>query len=410
NGAALQAGQLVVDRQAPGVGQRAEQGEGDGDHQHRGGDVGALQRLHPVAGTQGRQGVAGGMDGAHGGAGHGDNPVRGQAVLADAQGQAPGGDADQRHQQHRGDAHGPAQGQRRQVLRLAVLIGGVDQQDQGAGGGQHQGGGAAGAPQAVEARERQGGEEAEGQHRHHRQQPRQQHQGDQANAADQAVAHVGQVHGQGEDDAGHRNPEPVVTDQILEEGQADDPEQGRAEEQDDPEHAGEAQRQGQLHPSLPGGVEIGGVRRQQSPGAVGRGDQVVRDEQGRGADEQQKRRRERQFALARGLLTDVIPAEEGQHGGGGDAPDQQGAAAQAPDPRQQQDGDEGGDQQQGREGQRVRARPSRAISGPVQGEQRQALDEADGQPDQAEAAGRGRGFRRGIVDDVGHWLGPPAPI
>ena len=116
-----------------------------------------------------------------------------------AQGQAPDGDDDQRRDQDGGDAHGDAQHGGRAVVGLSVLIGGVDEDDQGGGGGQDQGGAAAGVPQAAKAGEGQGGEEAGGQHGHDQQQPGQQHQADGADAPDQAVAHVRQMHRRGED-------------------------------------------------------------------------------------------------------------------------------------------------------------------------------------------------------------------
>jgi len=52
-------------------------------------------------------------------------------MLADAQGQPPYRDQDQRRQQDGGDPHGDAQHDRRQIVLAPILIGGVDQDDQG---------------------------------------------------------------------------------------------------------------------------------------------------------------------------------------------------------------------------------------------------------------------------------------
>ena len=172
---AFQPGDLIHDRQAGGVQRRAEQQEDDAHGQEGGPDVGALQRAHPVAlapeGAEGSPAVAGGIGDTDEGAGGGDDPVRGQAILADAQRQAEDGEHDQRGKQDCGDPHGEAQHQRRQVVGAAVLIGGVDEDDQGGGCGEHQGGGIAGLPQGLKTGEGQGGEEAGGQHRHDQQQP-----------------------------------------------------------------------------------------------------------------------------------------------------------------------------------------------------------------------------------------------
>ena len=300
-------------------------------------------------------------------------------MLADTEAEPPDGNQDQRCEKNRRHAHGDAQRPGRQVVRTAVLIGGVDQDDQRSGGRQDQGRGAAGVPEAVQTGEGQGGEESPDQHGQDQQQPGQQHQGDGAHAPDQAVADIRQLDGRGEGEARQRQRKPGLLQEIAEEAQADDVEQRRAKEQQQPEGPREGDRQGQLDPGHPSDVEIGGIGGEQTPLKVRRDDQMMGDEQGRCPEGHQAEGQLR--ALAGGLAGDVVQGQQRKDGSGDGGPDPEGPQPQ-PTHRGEQDQRqvEGHDQQWTEHGRLGRGPGGRAALGRLeQPVERHALDQPDAQ-------------------------------
>ncbi|MNS91953.1 hypothetical protein D3C72_1260660 [compost metagenome] len=128
------------------------------------------------------------------------------------------------------------------------------------------------------------------------------------------------MHGDGEDQAGDGDGEPFLADQVGQEAEPDDAEQGGAQKQQQPEGPGEAQGQDQLHPGLPRRVEI--VVEVGDPAAAcdGRNDQVVRDEQGGGAEGDDGEAQIGRAEIVRRLLGRIVPAQQGQDRGGDHAP------------------------------------------------------------------------------------------
>ena len=175
-----------------------------------------------------------------------------------------GGDQRQRQGKDSGEAAGQAQDLGRQPFGVAVLIRGIDQDDQRRGGHQQKRGGVTEAPQRAETGERQAGKEARNDQGDQRQQPGQQGQSQRARAAHQGRANVGQVQGAGRRHGGDRNGEPFVLDQPSEKFQLDQCEQARAQPQQQPEGADKGAAQGQLHRHLPGDIEMGGITRPQA--------------------------------------------------------------------------------------------------------------------------------------------------
>ena len=151
--------------------------------------------------------------------------------------------------------------------------------------------------------------------------------------------------GDGEDQEGDGDGEPGLAQQVLEEAQADDLEQGRTQQEQDPEGTGEAERHGQLDPGLPGGVEIGWKARNAAALEIGRSDQMVADEQGGGREQDHRRGQVDLIVQGIGALAgDVVQAQQGEGHARDGGPDRQGDGAQAADPGQQDQRQEGDDQ------------------------------------------------------------------
>ena len=210
--------------------------------------------------------------------------------------------------------------------------------------------------------------------------------------------------GDGEDQEGDGDGEPGLAQQVLEEGEADDLEQGRTQQKQDPEGGGEGERHGQLHPGLPGGVEIGWKARDAAALEIGRGNQMVADEQGGGREQDHGRGQVDLIVQGPGALTgDVVQAQQGEGDTGDDGPDCQGEGAQAAYASQQHQRQEADDEQKRAEqqgfgrgptdlatqafiGGAAQIRPR--LDGPVQPVEAEALEQADADPDRAQ---QGRG-------------------
>ena len=225
------------------------------------------------------------------------------------------------------------------------------------------------------------------------------------------------MRGGGEDHRGDGDREPFPADQIAEEVEPNDLEQGRAEEQQQPEGDGEADRQRQLHSGLPGGVEIGRKGRDPAPLKVRGQDEVVADEQGGGGEQGHRPRQEGRVAGGavgvRARARHAMPGEQGQEGRGDGAPSHQNRPAHASDAGQQQHRDHDQDQTQGTEQFRdgrgpavgVCMAPARRLIEPPQG---RALEQADGEadPDQMRRSGAAEAVTAGSFGGVCHAILP----